>query len=132
MRHNRKFYVDEIYNSREQWYKKKLGKTGEKEVKKQLEVLLMYEYYHISPAYYTDKNGHFVAEYRTLEWAAELVKEKLLISKPKLLKLLFESMSSDYYSHLKKNRFGYYDDRHTKYRIKEWYETHTPIEIAVI
>lgn len=125
MRHNRDFYLEEIYNSSKKWFKKDLGEPSKKEVKKQLEVLLMYEYYHISPVYYTDKNGHFVAEYRTLEWAAELVKEKLLISKPKLLKPLFDSMSSNFYSSIKKKKFGYYDDRHTKYRIKEWYETHT-------
>lgn len=117
MRKNRFYYVDEIYNSRKQWYKKKLGKLAEKEVKKKIEVWLMYEYYHISPVFYRDKNGHFITEYRTLAWAAELVKEKLLISKPKLF-----IFNSNYYSHLKKNRFGYYDDN--KYRINEWYKTH--------
>ena len=114
MKHNRYYYVDEIYNSRK-WYKKKLGKLAEKEVKKQIEVLLMYEYYHISPNFYTDENGHFVAEYRTLDWAAELVKEKLLISKQLTLR-------SIKYAHLKRNRFGYYD--FIEYRIKEWYKTH--------
>lgn len=64
MRHNRYFYVDEIYKFKKNWYKKKLGKSGEKEVKKQIEVLLMYEYYHISPN-------------RTLEEAAKLVKNGL-------------------------------------------------------
>ena len=121
MRHDRYYYVDEIYKSKKNWYKKKLGKLAEKEVKKQIEVLLMYEYYHISPNFYTDENGHFVAEYRTLDWAAELVKEKQLISKPKLLKLTLDVMSSKY-AHLKSNRFGYYD--YSEYRIKEWYKTH--------
>jgi len=114
MKHNRYYYVDEIYNSRK-WYKKKLGKLAEKEVKKQIEVLLMYEYYHISPNFYTDENGYLVAEYRTLDWAAELVKEKLLISKPITLR-------SSKYAHLKSNKFGYYD--YSEYRIKEWYKTH--------
>lgn len=64
MRHNRYFYVEKIYKFKKNWYKKKLGKSGEKEVKKQIEVLLMYEYYRIRSN-------------RTLKHAANIVKNGL-------------------------------------------------------
>lgn len=104
MRKTRYFYLDELYNFRKQWYKKKLGTLGEKEVKKQLEVLLMYEYYHIGEIHYIDKKTmHWTVKYRTLEMAADRVKKKLSGSH---------------------SRLGNYDKWGEDYRVKQWYETH--------
>ena len=107
MRHDRYYYVDEIYKSKKNWYKKKLGKLAEKEVKKQIEVLLMYEYYHISPDHYIDKKtNHWTVKYRTLEEAAKRVKNMLSMK-------LFTP-----------NRFGGFGEHPHYSWVKEWYETH--------
>lgn len=103
MKKSRYYYIDEIYNSR-RWYKKNLGKLAEKEVKKQIEVLLMYEYYHLSPRYYRDGQGRLNVKYKDMKWAEKAVKEKLSRGHCRL---------GEYETHPFLNR-----------RVQEWYYTH--------